>query len=470
MNNFAQTQGRKTRTLPPSAKMTESCIGDCYRKLVQIQKDLRQTKNGPTKASVASKLDSVVSFLKKFVEDALEPKADFLPLPEPSKSIVSIATKKTSPKKSPEKPDSQLLNVSKKAEEQSPDIPSAKKATGIYPRLSDIYEHQSLTEEKLAVTSSNADPKLFSNNSYKHELSRKERLVNEFKRSSKFISNRQTIALTDSHPHWKILHEFAPNAGIVQVGGLCIPSAAAGVHEVSEAKLIFPNATRVLLVIGSNDIAHSRSAHHDLHAYSSTWLPYFSRALSKVFPNASFKFLLPFASQVVPQTSIDILQQQIEMTFQSKAVLQSPFYAACDFNDTMHLNPSARNQFTKYVAKILTDGRLQRTSLHINNSQRQRIIPLMHMKVNMPSNPIPSYLPSQFTPNRNHEIVVPPTIQTPPNLQNASYLPPHHIPNQPRTYAQVAATTNAETNPTHEIISQLTSLLPKLIHVINKYQ
>ncbi len=153
---------------------------------------------------------------------------------------------------------------------------------------------QKLEEEKPIIGSSSTDPKLLSSDSYNHKVSRNERLVNELKRSFKTDSSRETIALVDSNLNWKTLHEFAPRTGIIQVGGLCMPTAAAGLNEISEAQLVFPKATRILLAVGSNELAHSRFAHHDLHACSSIWLPYLSRTLSKVFPNASFKFLMPF--------------------------------------------------------------------------------------------------------------------------------------------------------------------------------
>ncbi len=441
---------------------------DYYKSLLQIQKDLK-LRNGPTKASIAESIDPILRYLKNIANQTIAPETQSSPSKEAAKQ--STATKDSLPKTSPKQAGPQLFNAPEPTEVRSPDTPTVQKPERIYPRLSSMLDLQKPEEEKPIVGSPSTGPKLFSSSSYNHEVSRKERLVNELKRSFKTVSNRETIALVDSHPNWKTLHEFAPRTGIIQVGGLCIPTAAAGLNEISEAQLVFPKATQILLAIGSNDIAHSRCAHHDLHAYSNTWLPYLSRTLSKVFPNASFKFLLPFTSQAVPQTSIDLLQEQIAKAFQSTVILQSPFYAACDFVDTLHLNPSARNQFTRYVAKILTNGKQQHTSLQINYNQKRRILPLMSMKINMPPSPMPpAYPPSQFTANTNCEIPVQPHIQKPPNFPSTAYVPPHPISNQNRTYAQVAASTNSEPNPTHEIINQLTSLLPKLINIINKYQ
>ena len=265
--------------------------------------------------------------------------------------------------------------------------------------------------------------------------------------SQKVISSRQVIAIVDSHPYWQTLHQFAPNTGIIQVGGLCLPSAAVGLRDMVEANFSFPNVTRLLIALGSNDIAHARYAHHDLHSYGNTWLPYLREAISKLFPKATLKFLLPFCSSVIPQSSIDILQQEMTKVFQNKEILQSPFYAACDFEDGMHLNPSARNHFTTFIAKLLTDGKMSSTSNQRNNRNRVNTIPLMNMKLNMATVPRIS-----------------------PNSPNIPYLPPNPITTQHRTYAQVAATTNTGTNSPHEILTQLTSLLPKPINVINKYQ
>ena len=421
-------------------------------------------------------MDSIITFLEHLAKvPNLSDSKDLSPLPklpQPPNATVATATKKSSPTKAPEKADLQLPDLSKPTEVRSLDTPTTtKQAKRIYPRLSDISELESVDERQPEETSPNVDPELFSSSSYKHEISRKERLVNEFKRAFKIISNRQTLALVDSHPNWKTLQECAPNTGIVKVGGLCLPTTAAGLNELREAQCIFPKVTRVLLAIGSNDIAHARCAHHDLHAYSSTWLPYLSKTLSKVFPNATFKFLLPFSSKAVPQSCIDILQQQLAKLFQNKDILQSPFYATNDFDDALHLNPSTRSQFTKFIAKVLTDGKLQGSSLQVNRQQRNKIISLMNIKLNMPSNPsYSSYVPSQVLASRSHDMLIQPNIQAPPNLPNIPYLAPHSIPSQHRTYAQVAATANTGTNSPHEILSQLTSLLPKLLNVISKYQ
>ncbi len=459
--------------------MTESSAGDCYRTLVQIQKDLR-LRNGPTKASVADNLESIISFLKNLTNEPSNPNSKIFQSPStrtPNETDLktpgaSESTKVPTPSSSlsPQSPQPlypQLPEIPQTPQERSP---IAQKPNRIYPRLSDVTEFRSQEVDKQQKTDSSTQHKLFSSGSYRHEIARKERLVNEIKRSLNVLSNRQTVAVVDSHPHWKTLHEHSPNTGIVQVGGLCFPSAAAGFNELVESQLTFPKVTRILIALGSNDIAHARSAHHDLHSYADTWLTYLSRTLSKLFPNASLKFLLPFTSRAVPQPSIDILQQQVVKAFRGKGILQSPFYAASDFSDAMHLNPTARNQLTIFIAKILTNGKLRSTSIQRNSLQMQNATPLMSMRLNVPSYPThPSYLPSQVAPSGNYDIPTRPNIPTPANLPRIHYSPPPSISTPHRTYAQVAANTNNDTNSPQEILSQLTSLLPKLIHVISRY-
>ena len=59
--------------------MTKLCVADCYTKLMQVQRDLRN-KNGPTKANLADELEPIIAYLK---ERLPKNNANLLPPPEP---------------------------------------------------------------------------------------------------------------------------------------------------------------------------------------------------------------------------------------------------------------------------------------------------------------------------------------------------------------------------------------------------
>ncbi len=437
-------------------------LADCCAKLLKLQEDLRQ-KNGQKKAAVADELEPVITSLKDLIQkdnsrDEMKNSSTLLSSPEP-------ATKKAH----------NLQTEPTPVKDERPDR--------IYPRLSDIHA-EPLPENCInQEEESTPSPELFSSNTYKHELDRKDRLVSVVKKCRKTLLNRQTIALVDSHPNWQTLHKHAPSIGIIQVGGLCYPSAAAGLNELNKLGFCFPNAKSIVIALGCNDIAHARSARHDLSTYSSSWLPRFCSEIKKLLPNATMKFLLPFAGRTVPQHSIDKLQEQLKKTFPQHPTLQSPFYAPSDFEDHIHLCNPARNNYTTFLAKILTNGNLQNTSVNQGNPRQQQKTPLMTMNFNTArqQHHLDTYNSQHYRNNQNStyaQVAANSSTdsRSQPNLRNATHLsnmayPLAQIPPTPgRTYAQVVAHNSDTAISTHEIINQLTSLLPKLISVISNYQ
>ena len=438
--------------------MTKLCVADCYTKLLQVQRDLKN-KNGPTKANLADELEPIIAYLK---ERLPKNNGNLLPPPDTMPDELDISEPKATPKR---------------AEAQEAARPR------IYPRLSDLHDEPTVNNLQDHNEPEKQHEELFASSSYRHEINRKDRFVTEVKKCRKAIVNKQSIAIVDSHPNWITLHKHAPEVGIIQVGGLCFPSAAAGLDSLGESGLSFPHAKRVLIALGSNDIAHASSAHHDISNYGDSWLPYFSCEITKRFPNATIKFLLPFSSKTVPQHYIDMLQQQLIKTFPKYETLQSPFYTPNDFGDHMHLNSQARNNYTTFLAKILTNGNLRNIASRETSIHQRKPIPLLNMafdtrthEIHRNSNPTQYHAHdyngthAQVTNNNTFDLRGQPNRQGVQCFPNISF-PPAPIPRAPmKTYAQAVAHGTNTANPAQHILNQLTALLPKLIDVINYYQ
>ncbi len=422
--------------------MAETSIAQCIQKLLKLQKDLRLSKNGPTKAAVANGMDSIIACLKNYSSKSQEKPEDLNNRNEESPPLLKKSSPKPAPaadidKIYPQLPESKPTRGG--PENLSPAVsPRKNLVTRIYPRLSNVHTLEPSAEGDNQSTQAKQCHKLFSSNSYKHEINRKERLISVVKKSNKIISSREVVAIVDSHPNWQLLHKYAPNTAIIQVGGLCFPSAAAGIDSLAAAGLSFPSTKQIITALGCNDIAHAHNAHHNLSAYSESWLPYFSSSIKKLFPNATIKFVLPFSSKTIPQHTIDTLQRQLTETFPGHEILHSPYYTPYDFHDHIHLNSLAQQGYTTFLAKVITNGKLCNTSVKECVIHQPRAVPLMKLNLHRP--------------------------QKVRNIDTPTYHP--QINN--RTYAQVVAN-NTTTSSTHEILHQLTCLLPKLINVISNY-